>query len=244
MVKELMKKKQYLLSSPQASQLFLALSILMILSNTSYAQLRKDKVFEDRHIIDNYFESDTVVTIIERGKKRKGLKEGIWVGHYDVTGALASKISYTKGVHDDTLLLMYHYEGQLIDKLITTDSAKINVSYDEFTGEITDSLIYKNGVKYGVGFFESGSKRFEFTKVDTSELWCKKRFWPNGNLLDLTCFKGEVEHGISKRYYDNGKLRYECSLVDGVLEGEYIEYDEDGNITSVTFYENGQIIRE
>ena len=62
-------------------------------------------------------------------------------------------------------------------------------------------------------------------------------------LFDFFKSKKDVftDNGTNYMYYDNGKLKEKFIKVDGVLNGEYIKYDESGKFTT-TIYHDGRIV--
>ena len=49
--------------------------------------------------------------------------------------------------------------------------------------------------------------------------------------------------GPVKTYYENGKIQGIYNIKDNVLNGEAIEYDENGNVLEKVLYKNGNIVK-
>jgi len=47
-----------------------------------------------------------------------------------------------------------------------------------------------------------------------------------------------------KAFYENGKIRMIGHFKDGKKDGEFIEYDEDGNIINKALYKNDKMINQ
>ena len=74
----------------------------------------------------------------------------------------------------------------------------------------------------------------------SDEEWVFTEYWEDGTARQVQGFIGErVEHGITRRFYRNGQLEYECYYVLGELNGLYKKYDEEGNLVEVNLWVNG-----
>ena len=58
--------------------------------------------------------------------------------------------------------------------------------------------------------------------------------------MGTSTFKNGKLNGISKVFYENGKIMTKMNFKDDELEGEAILYDEDGKIITKQFYKNGE----
>jgi len=61
-----------------------------------------------------------------------------------------------------------------------------------------------------------------------------------GRPLELSNYNRGKLDGISKSYYNNGKLQKEIEFKDGVQDGVYKFYDDQGNTTLEYTYKNGE----
>lgn len=55
--------------------------------------------------------------------------------------------------------------------------------------------------------------------------------------------KGEID-GELKGYYENGKLKYSSSYINGKKNGHYKDFDQNGNLTEERLYENDRFIEQ
>ena len=51
-----------------------------------------------------------------------------------------------------------------------------------------------------------------------------------------------IEHGKEVCYYNNGQIEHKCNSINGLLDGEYIKYYEDGRLKDVYEYKDGRRI--
>ena len=57
-------------------------------------------------------------------------------------------------------------------------------------------------------------------------------------------YKKGLKNGISRGYYQIGKLKFEGKLLNGEKQGIYKEYDYFGRITFEIEFSNGKIIKK
>jgi len=58
--------------------------------------------------------------------------------------------------------------------------------------------------------------------------------------MATSIFKNGKLNGISKMYYDNGKIMLKMNFIDDELNGETILYGESGKIIRKQLYRNGE----
>lgn len=61
----------------------------------------------------------------------------------------------------------------------------------------------------------------------------------NGVLVSESEFTDGHEGGIQRQYYLSGQIKQEYTIRFNKLEGTFTEWDESGNITSITTWQNG-----
>ncbi|QXV65064.1 hypothetical protein INP83_18585 [Mucilaginibacter sp. 21P] len=61
----------------------------------------------------------------------------------------------------------------------------------------------------------------------------------NGIIREEREFRDGYLHGLQRYYYPSGNLQEEYTLIDNDLDGSFKQYDENGNLTSVTNWKNG-----
>jgi hypothetical protein len=72
--------------------------------------------------------------------------------------------------------------------------------------------------------------------------WTMEGVSEEGKPLFLKRYEKNRLHGISETYHDNEKLRLSLSYNNGVLDGNLIEYDEEGKIVREARYKEGNEI--
>ena len=69
-------------------------------------------------------------------------------------------------------------------------------------------------------------------------------FHDNGKLKTQGTIKDGLNYGEWKQYYDNGQLEEEGKYVNGEEEGEWKYYLKDGNVDKIKVYEDGELVDE
>lgn len=64
----------------------------------------------------------------------------------------------------------------------------------------------------------------------------------NGILVEESEYLNGHLGGIQREYYDTGQIKEEYTIQFNRFEGSFKEWDESGNLTSVTMWENGKQI--
>jgi len=76
--------------------------------------------------------------------------------------------------------------------------------------------------------FLSESSEYNYSKYEPDS--CENKFYPNGILESVTCYKNGLIDGWATLYYDNGILRSEIFFVKSKKNGEAKYYNENGSI--------------
>ena len=66
----------------------------------------------------------------------------------------------------------------------------------------------------------------------------KKKIHNNSYSIGYTL--NNIKHGLWKTY-ENDKILIECNYENGTLNGEYIEWNSDGEMLMHIYYKNGSI---
>lgn len=112
-------------------------------------------------------------------------------------------------------------------------------------GVLSQSNTYKNNLQTGVSlaFDEDGNKTYEATyeivKTDTQAVSIKtgrEMRWLKKVLVYETQYINGKEQGIRKSYYPNGNVAMTQHIVNDLLQGESIEYYENGKVKSKRNY--------
>ena len=110
-------------------------------------------------------------------------------------------------------------------------------------GSIEGSALYKNGTQDGVSFwnYRNGDTRWECLFSEGRLL--EGKFYHHGRRL-----ASEIKEGSGQwKEFDESagtKLVYVVNFIDGVKDGEEINYDDIGNIYSVKLWEQGILKQE
>ena len=159
-------------------------------------------------------------------------------------------------------------------KLAYTREGKLDEDYNFFTnGKYTE--YYKNGQIKVQGSYKEGKRDGEFKVFLKNGKSAGSVFYKDGKIIKSTLVKAmkdnasfspvtdiyyklEDSHTLRKVDYENGLLKtYFIYNKDGILDGESVEYYEEGSIESIvhfrnnivegltiTYYENGNIDEE
>ncbi len=67
-----------------------------------------------------------------------------------------------------------------------------------------------------------------------------KSYFENGILSQELNYKEDLEDGLRKIYYDNGKLKEKGTTLNGLASGHFVFYNESGTIGSEVEYKEGK----
>lgn len=142
--------------------------------------------------------------------------------------------------------ITYHRDGTVKSKEFYNYGKKEGNWQQYYSnGKISEEASYKNNLETGkkINYDESGfkvsEKSFEIIKSDTSEIAVKygvERRWQKGILVYETNYLLGKENGERKSFYNNGMLSQVQTFKDDLLDGESIEYYENGQIKSIRNY--------
>lgn len=140
----------------------------------------------------------------------------------------------------------YKNNGKLDSKEIYYYGKKVG-NWESYhpNGNLSMISEYKNNLQTGksMAYDENGNKIFEVTyeiiKMDSTDVSVKtgKEYrWQKNILVSETNYINGKENGIRKSYYPSGNIASLQAIVDDLLQGESIEYYENGKIKSVRNY--------
>jgi antitoxin component YwqK of YwqJK toxin-antitoxin module len=140
----------------------------------------------------------------------------------------------------------YKNNGKLDSKEIYYYGKKVG-NWESYhpNGNLSMISEYKNNLQTGksMAFDENGNKIFDVTyeiiKMDSTDVSVKtgKEYrWQKNILVSETNYINGKENGIRKSYYPSGNIASLQAIVDDLLQGESIEYYENGKIKSVRNY--------
>ena len=142
--------------------------------------------------------------------------------------------------------ITYHSDGTVKSKEFYNYGKKEGTWQQYYsTGKLNEEVSYKNNLEIGkkINYDESGfkisEKSFEIIKSDTSEISVKsgvERRWQKGIMVYETNHVLGKENGVRKSYNNNGMLLSVQTFKDDLLDGESIEYYENGQIKTIRNY--------
>lgn len=83
---------------------------------------------------------------------------------------------------------------------------------------------------------DDGTYRYADSKPINGKLKC---FYANKQLAEEATLVNGKKEGVNKAYYNDGKLKKECTFKDNKLNGSFKEYYSNGKVTYSAIYVNG-----
>ncbi|MFZ1693790.1 MAG: hypothetical protein WAT74_11375 [Flavobacteriales bacterium] len=154
----------------------------------------------------------------QRGKYAAGLPQGQWTWYYE-SGKMHRQESYRRGKEDGSSV-EYAEDGQVITQ-----------------GE------YIDGRREGKWFYEVGDHKEEGTYRDGLKDGLWNYTYGDGKRYFTGAFQNGEPDGKHKWFWPNGRLRMEGKYSGGLAQGEFVHYDEAGNVITVVRYRDGAEIR-
>ena len=71
-----------------------------------------------------------------------------------------------------------------------------------------------------------------------------KQYWEDGHLKFECMLVDNVIEGATKTNYVDGTIHFEGSYVHGLKEGKWTTYDEYGKPTKIEYYKFGELIED
>jgi antitoxin component YwqK of YwqJK toxin-antitoxin module/Flp pilus assembly protein TadD len=174
--------------------------------------------------------------VAREGSFLNNLEEGVWSSYYD-NGALDSRGSYLMGDYDSTWT--YRYEnGQTssVVEYLNDERHGITRIYSPDGKPIIEKLYYQgNLLSYRLVSSENASEWVNFSGNATISA-----NYANGKLAYEETYKNGVLDGIKKVSYDNGKTCWEYRYANGGYHGEYKTYYSNGNVMEKGSYDRGE----
>lgn len=178
-------------------------------------------------------------SIKARGNYVDDFKSGSWEffhqngkleqkGNYDAKGKPTGEWRWFD--ENETLLRIENFRNGLNDGLLT--------EYDE-NGKIITKGDFIDGKEEGDWIFEIGGIRTEGQYVDGLQTGLWKIFYNDGTLSFEGRFVDDNPNGTHFTYYPNEKIREKGDYLMGLKNGDWIKYDETGNVLITINYQNG-----
>ena len=134
---------------------------------------------------------------------------------------------------------------KIMSSTIVEDSI-INTYFTSFyaNGKVRETYNLKNGLKYGVymAMFYDGQTKEYCIYENGLENGEYISYYPNRMYLSRINWKEGVLHGKSTFFYPNGEPMQTGQFVDGLKDGEWIDYDQEGNISNKQIYIEGELL--
>jgi antitoxin component YwqK of YwqJK toxin-antitoxin module len=198
-----------------------------------------------------------------------GNKSGDEKQYYE-NGQLKSKVTYENGIKNG-LEITYNEDGKVTHRgtwyrgnkhgkftTYSRDGKKVLdiTNYDmglhdgQFVkywpnGNVNNIGQFKNGVEYGKfeNFTQNGNLKMEYVYDNRGKLLYKSEYYPSGG-MDYEYHVGET-HTDFVRYHEgtNNIIKQKYSKnSQGFLDGEFIEYDRNGNVTQKYMYRDNRVV--
>ena len=175
-----------------------------------------------------------------KGIMNNGLPSDGQLERFYENGSLESRMNFKDGQQDGPFEIFYE-TGQI--------KIKGNVISEVFSG-LYESY-YENGNKSEVKYFKNnkldgpyksywtnGNLKKESDYEDDKESFELKTYWENGELQKHKFLEGTKE--VENDYYKNGQLLSSEYRINGVKEGLYVTYHENGILKSWDNFKGGE----
>ena len=166
--------------------------------------------------------------------------------YYSEKGFLEKTVPLLNGV-EDGLSREFAEDGRIITLITYRRGAfvkqeKIN-RVDKFGfKQGTWKTFHPNGVVQEDGTWKDDKRNGVFRWLSSEGLLLRMEIWKDGELAkdELTNIKLDIQ----RKYHNNGRPKSSVNLINGVREGAYREFDQQGKITLSRLYEKDQVIAE
>lgn len=124
-----------------------------------------------------------------------------------------------------------------------TKASEVSKSFD-LKKTIQTNQLDINGEKTGlwVVYHENGRKALEVFFQNGESNWPEVEYYESGNKKIEWENKQGIRHGRRIEYYENGKKKAEWPWENGKQQWVFTFYGEDGKVTEIKLYKNGEII--
>lgn len=204
---------------------------------------------------------------LSEGYMKNGKPEGYWKTYY-TTGILKSE-GNRKNFLLDSVWIFYNSTGDTVKKLNYLIGKKNGYYYEyntnrtrpEYIGTIKSKELYVNDIKEGLSYYYylDGSLKEEVTYSKNEKNGTSIEYSEDGRIITIKRYsKGLLSErqrlnryndknektGIWKEFYSGTKVKKELNYKDGLLNGYYKEYNEQGTLILTLFYQDGKLIEE
>ena len=115
------------------------------------------------------------------------------------------------------------------------------------SGKISSIYNYKDGIFVGEAksYNEAGNLTsnsiFDKNRVHENDLNTNYTYYDDGQLKDISNFKGPYRHGIYKSFHENGAQKDIGTYKNGLLSGIRTNYHDNGQVEFIWNYVNGKL---
>ncbi len=192
--------------------------------------------------------------LASEGTMRNGKPDGYWKNFYE-NGHLKSE-GNRKNFLLDSLWRFYDEDGKLVLE-INYKEGKKNGFRTTYQGDEVTKETFVNDVKQGPTYvlYPNGKVKMKIPFVNGLEQGVAREYDKDGRVIQLITYKkGYIANrerinrydadglptGKWKWFYDDEKLRMEGTFNHGLKNGYFKEYDQDGNLVSVSKFVDGE----
>jgi len=224
--------------------------MFLFISNYLFSQSNNDIISNGYNI---FYADDS--TIISEGTMRNGKPDGYWKNYYK-NGIIKSE-GNRKNYLLDSLWKFYDEDGKIILD-INYKLGKKNGIRSTYQGDEIIEENFVDDIKQGntIVYFPNGKIKMKTPFVNGLEEGVTREYSIEGNIVQLITYKrgyitdrerinrydsDNLPHGKWKWFNDDETIvLLEGSFKHGLKHGYFKEYDEDGNLISVTKYVDGE----
>lgn len=175
------------------------------------------------------------------GKRTNFLLDSIW-NFYDTKGNITEKISYFNG-HKNGYYLTYEFDTATqkswlkSKELLVNDKKQGEAFYYYPNGKLQQKVKYENNRKEGIAL------EFSEDSLIISILDYRNDFPISREKLNRKDSRG-LKQDTWKQFYPNLRVKVEENYMNDKLNGYYREFDENGKVTKIQRFENGNLVDE
>ncbi|NOX86141.1 MAG: toxin-antitoxin system YwqK family antitoxin [Chlorobi bacterium] len=234
------------------NNIFLPFVLLIFIFNSIESFAQQDTVKINPNGYNRFYYDNG--TLASEGTMRDGKPDGYWKNYYE-NGKLKSE-GNRKNYLLDSLWRFYDEEGKLVLE-INYKQGKKNGFRITYQGDEVTKENFVNDVKQGPTYilYPNGKVKMKIPFVNGLENGVAREYDQNGNVIQLITYKkgyiagrerinrydaDNLPDGKWKWFYDDESLRMEGSFKHGLKNGYFKEYDQEGNLISVTKWVDGE----
>ena len=171
-------------------------------------------------------------------KDSNGFRQGKWQKSHP-----NGRLSYQGYFKDDKPVgewIRYYESGQVkarIKYINSSDSADAEL-FDPYGKKMAEGS-YLNEKREGLWqFFSENIKVSEEEYKDGKKHGISRRFYPTGEILDMSEWRNGIQEGDYSIFFKSGKPYMQCKYRNGKRNGICIAYQETGSIEMEAYYSN------